>query len=362
MVSPGGEAGFGGIGRHVRYVARYWATSGSPLTIQVLDSYGRSSREMPLAFVRCACALGRQALAGRIGLVHLHMAAGGSVLRKLSLLHAAKLMGLPVVLHVHGSETVKFFDGLSPALRAVLTFSMRRADRVIALSASWREFLVNRVGLEAERVHVLPNAVPAPRTGPVRRGLAGPCRILFLGRVGERKGTPVLLRALAQMPNANWELVCAGDGEVSKYRAMASELGLATRVRFLGWMDEDEAQALLADSDLLVLPSLNEGLPMAIIEAMAHGLPVIATPVGGIPELVASGRTGLLVPPADSDALADALQRMIADPQERRRMGADALAVWRERHVIDEYCRELGALYDEILRSRRRLDSPAVAA
>ena len=171
----------------------------------------------------------------------------------------------------------------------------------------------------------------------------------------------MLLRALAQMQDADWELVCAGDGEVTKYQAMATELGLASRVRFLGWVDEDAALALLAKSDLLTLPSLNEGLPMAIIEAMAHGLPVIATPVGGIPELITPGRTGLLVPPADSDALATALRQLVADPELRHRMGADARTAWRERHVIEDYCRELGAVYDEVLRSRAKLGSPAVA-
>ena len=233
---------------------------------------------------------------------------------------------------------------------------------MIALSSSWREFLVSRVGVDAELVHVLPNAVPAPRTDSVPRALSGPCRILFLGRIGERKGTPVLLQALAQMRDADWELICAGDGEVSKYQAMAGQLGLSPRVRFVGWVDEDEAQALLAGSDLLVLPSLNEGLPMAIIEAMAHGLPVIATPVGGIPELVTSGRTGLLVPPADPDALAGALRRLIADPHARLRMGANAMTAWREHHLIDTYCRELATLYDGLLQSRARLADPMVAA
>ena len=205
---------------------------------------------------------------------------------------------------------------------------------------------------------MLPNAVPAPQTGAVPRALSGPCRILFLGRVGERKGTPVLLQALAQMRDADWELICAGDGEVSKYKAMAGQLGLEPRVRFLGWVDEDEAQALLAGSDLLVLPSLNEGLPMSIIEAMAHGLPVIATPVGGIPELVTSGKTGLLVPPAEPDTLAEALRHLIEDPQSRRRMGANALAAWREHHLIDAYCRELGTLYEETLQGRVRSRQP----
>ena len=104
-------------------------------------------------------------MAGRIGLLHLHMAARGSVLRKLALLHTAKLMGLPVVLHVHGSEMVEFFEALPRSLQAALSLSMRRADRVIALSTSWRQFLVQRVGLQAHRVHVMPNAVPAAEGG-----------------------------------------------------------------------------------------------------------------------------------------------------------------------------------------------------
>jgi glycosyltransferase involved in cell wall biosynthesis len=354
VIGPGGADGQGGIGRHVRYVARHWAAHPARGAMRVLDSHGGSTRAMPARFAACLATLAGLLLRRRVGLVHVHMASNGSVVRKLCLLHVARLGGARVVLHVHGSTFAVFHAGLPRPARALLGWSMRRADAVIALGSFWRDYLVSRVGLDPARVHVMANAVPPASARAV--GAPGTrcasCALLFLGRLGARKGTPDLLRALAALRDAgqtNWHLTCAGDGDIEGSRHQAAMLGLADSVTFTGWVDEARARGLLAAADALVLPSHHEGLPMAILEAMAHGLPVVTTPVGAIADVIKDGRNGLLVAPGDIAALQAALARIITSPAERQAMGVAGRADVTARHGLDAYCDRLEALYRGVL-------------
>ena len=165
---------------------------------------------------------------------------------------------------------------------------------------------------------------------------------------------PELLEALATLdrPELGWHATLAGDGEVAATRDRVAALGLSARVTITGWLDEADADALLARSDLLVLPSRREGQPMAILEAMSAGLPVVATGVGAVAELVHDGFNGLLVPPGDAAALAGALARLVADPALRRRLGEAAHETVASRHELDAFCRRLRALYEELSADR----------
>ena len=351
VIAPGGADGRGGIGRHVRYVTRHLQDSESPWRLRVLNSYGQSPRQMPARFAWCMLFIIALAFRSRTTLVHVHMAADGSAVRKLALVCIAKLIGASVLLHVHGSRLADFYTELPSAAKALLRWSMSRADAVIALGAYWKRFLTSEIALDPLRVHVMPNAVPAGRAPKLIREDAQSCRILFLGRVGARKGVPTLLQALSLLLDArsDWRLICAGDGEIAPHAEMAARFGIADRVTFTGWVDEEDAAKLLASADLLVLPSKNEGLPMAILEAMAHGLPVISTPVGAISDVVIPGKTGLLAPVGDVDQLASALRQLIDCPEMRRRMGAAALDAFTKEYSIGPYCERLTSIYQRLL-------------
>ncbi len=358
VVSPGGVHGQGGIGRHVRYTRQAWQRLALDPPLVVLDSYG--SRSMPLSFAVCAFRLLGRLITGRAGLVHLHMAADGSVVRKLLLARLAACFGVPVVVHVHGSRFAEFLSEIGPFARAALAREMRRASRVVTLGAGWRETLSRSLSLDPATVSVMPNAVPIGAAAPRTAGEG--CRIVFLGRVGSRKGVPELLDALAALdePGLAWSATIAGDGEVEEFRNRAVALSLGERVAFTGWLPEDRARDLLASADLLVLPSRNEGQPMAIIEAMAAGLPVVASTVGAIPEMVRDGKNGLLVPPGDVGALQRALHRLVTDAAERSRLGTAARVTVETEHDIDAHCRRLHALYRSL--APRRGTEAALAA
>ncbi len=180
--------------------------------------------------------------------------------------------------------------------------------------------------------------------------------IVFLGLVSERKGVPKLVDALSALPS---ELKCratiAGNGDVEVTRQSVSRLGLSGRVDLPGWVGPEQVRRLLLEGDILVLPSFEENLPMSVVEGMAYGLSVVTTPVGAIEDIIEHEKTGLLVPPGDSAALAAALGRLLAEPALRAQLGQAAQAFHRE-HL------EIGKFYARLLdiwRSGARADAPS---
>jgi glycosyltransferase involved in cell wall biosynthesis len=171
--------------------------------------------------------------------------------------------------------------------------------------------------------------------------------LLFLGRLGHRKGIFVLLEALAAVRSRfrHVVLLCGGDGELDRVRAEVVRLDLSDNVTLLGWVKGAAKDELLESSTVFVLPSFDEGVPMSILEAMAWGLPVIATPVGGIPEVVTDGREGLLVAPGDADALGEAICRLLVDADLRAQMGRNGRLRFQTDFSIQSVLEKLESIY-----------------
>ena len=198
--------------------------------------------------------------------------------------------------------------------------------RYIVVSNAVGRQLCQSFHVPSEKVEVIHNSIPAaafdrpPNTSlktMLNRGTDWPI-VLSVARLDAQKGHTYLLAAICNVPNALFVLV--GDGsERASLEAQAARLGIGDRVIFLGY--RDDVAELLANCDLLVLPSLYEGLPLSVLEAMAAGKPVVATSVGGTPEAVLDGETGFLVPSRDPTALVRAIQRLLTDACLRRKMG-----------------------------------------
>lgn len=191
------------------------------------------------------------------------------------------------------------------------------------------------------------------------RSEAGRLRMLYVGRLAAVKGLPVLLEALEKLAPRFPELSLdiAGDGpERAKLEARARELGLGERVRFLGYQSAEGVRDRLRETDVFVMASFAEGVPVVLMEAMAADVPVVATQVAGVPELVEEGVTGLLVPPGDAHALAAKLVRLLEDASLRRRLGeAGRRKVVREFHVKQEAARLHAILTAELAGRRAEL-------
>ena len=216
-------------------------------------------------------------------------------------------------------------------LRATRNAALKGARHVFCPSSYLRDVALHW-GLDVGRVTVLPNPAPAIPPMPTRDELRAELALdgdvlVFAGRLGPQKAVGVLLEALRRISDVT--LVIAGDGpERPTLERRVAELGLDARVRFLGSVPRETVLRLFRASDASVLPSAWENFPHTVVEALAVGCPVIATAVGGVPEVVGDGENGLLVPPGDAAALADAIERFFGDPSLRERLhGAAAPSV-----------------------------------
>jgi glycosyltransferase involved in cell wall biosynthesis len=283
----------------------------------------------------------------RIDVVHAHMpraSVPGSVV--------ARLAGVPVVVsHEHGS----WLDGkiARPFLdRHVVG---RMSTVVLAVSEWDRRQLIEREGLRPELIRVFPNAIPPPPAGDAARldALGAPPGTPVIGAVGrlfEEKGYDYLIRAVALLKQRGQPLHCliAGIGpEEQRLRRLIGELGVAEEIRLIGHRDDvlDVVRAL----DVAVLPSRREGSPLALVEYMALGRPIVATAVGGVPELIEDGVHGLLVPARNPSALADAIERLLDDRVLAARLGQAAQERQRAEHDLDTLVTRLESLYVELV-------------
>ncbi len=225
---------------------------------------------------------------------------------------------------VEGDSRLRF-------LRATRNAALNGAQHVFCPSAYLRDVALGW-GLDPQRVTVLPNPSPATLAMPTRDelrvefGLDGDV-LVFAGRLGPQKAVGVLLDALGRISDVT--LVIAGDGpERPALERRVLELGLDARVRFLGSVPRETVLRLFRAADASVLASAWENFPHTVVEALAVGCPVIATAVGGVPEVVRDGENGLLVPPGEPGALADAIERFFGDASLRERLhGAAARSV-----------------------------------
>ena len=203
---------------------------------------------------------------------------------------------------------------------------------------------------------VLHNAVPDPLPDLDRTRCPGkPCHLLFLGHLSARKGVPDLLQALASptMKHLRWRATLAGGGPIDEFRNLAEDLGILERLSFPGWVDEVGVSALCADADVLVLPSYAEGLAMSVLEGLSHGLAVITTPVGAHSEVIEPEVSGILVPPGDVAALADALVRVIEDESLRSRLARGARDRFLEGFDVRRYAARLEQLHAGLFAPQR---------
>jgi glycosyltransferase involved in cell wall biosynthesis len=277
---------------------------------------------------------------------------------------AGRLARRSVVATVHGRSYYGDRGRRRLAYRAV-----SRSAVMVAVSEDIRRFVVSATGVAGERIRVVHNGieVPVPVPAEIRQrtrtelGILESERVVtVVGSLYPVKGHRYLLEAAPPILQAHPATVflIAGRGDMeTALREQARSLGIEARVRFLGL--RQDVPALLSIADVFVQPSLSEGLSIAILEAMSAGRAVVTSRVGGNPELVVDGQTGLLVEPADAGALATAVTRILADPAEARRLGDNGLARVKSRFTIEAMVREYEAIYAEALGRVARPAAPA---
>lgn len=284
-----------------------------------------------------------------ICIVHIHGAAKGSFFRKYGVFFIARyLFRKKVIYHSHGSEFKDFYNNASGFTAAWVRHFLKRVDVVICLSRSWEIFFRSRFAVR--KIVVLENIVeravetPLIATGKPADGM--PVQLLFLGVIGRRKGIFDLLETIIQHKQqltGRIHLQIAGNGEVEKLLSLIEQEQLQQLVTYKGWVTGEEKYKAIADADVYILPSYNEGLPLSILEAMSYGKAIVATPVGGIPEIVQHQVNGLLVQPGSKDEIAAALFYLIANPDQIKAMG-----VCSQQLVAPYYAEEVIPKLEEV--------------
>lgn len=269
-------------------------------------------------------------------------------------------LGVPVVATAHGAD-VRELPARGPRERQVVREAIERVDQVVAVSGAIRA-MAEEIGTPKRPVAVVPNGANGERFFPRSRAEAraelglDPAEdfILYVGQLKPIKGTDVLTEAMGRLherPGGSPRLVLIGVGPMRPWmEERFAALGIADRTRFMGRIPHDEISAWFAAADFLVLPSRSEGLPTAACEAAASGRALVATAVGGTPEIVGHEQTGLLVPPEDPVALADAIARLLDDPALVERLGAQAGSVARDRFTWTANALAMQTIYREVAR------------
>jgi glycosyltransferase involved in cell wall biosynthesis len=289
-----------------------------------------------------------------VDLVHLHMAKRASIARKGVLTLLARAYRVPVVLHCHGGMFERDYRRMPRLLQRLVSGVLRQAQSVVVLSDSWRSVYHDLVHVPADRLTVLPNGIELPAGVPERS--LDPLVVAFLGRLGQRKGAWDVITAVAELPEpvqARIRVVMAGDGAVAYTQDLAIRLGLTDVVEVRNWLAPAVRDRLLARSAVFVLPSRNEGLPMAMLEAMGWGLVPVVSAVGGIPEVVTDGVNGFLVRPGDPAQLAATLCRLVEDPELVTRLSAAARRSV-EGYDMNDYADQMAEIWRSVLDGSRR--------
>jgi glycosyltransferase involved in cell wall biosynthesis len=301
--------------------------------------------------LRDASAVWRAARGRDVVHIHSALSSGVTILRAGLLGLAGRAGGCAVVVHAHGGKIKNWLT--SPSRRLLLRIALRPAHRVVAVGTAGRETLC-RV-LPEDRVSLIGNGVPVENyAGDPQQN--DPPRVLFVGLLTPRKGVLDLLAASRELHDrgvAHELLLLGGTPDEGPEAEAEVRAALDDRARLLGTRAPEQMPAEFAAADVFCLPSWWEAMPLSILEAMASGLPVVATDVGDIRRAVVDSVTGFVVPAREPGKLAAALEVLLTDPDLRRRMGAAGRERATETFSSAGMARQISALYDDLRRGAR---------
>ena len=277
--------------------------------------------------------------------VHAHCEAGAGFWRQAACLALAHAARAPYLLHLHGGGFERLAERSSAPARELIRLAFSRAACVIAPSEAQRAWVAGFA--RTARVAVVP---PPVATLVQSRAAERPKMVLFLGKLEAERGVFDLVDAIAALRPAmpDLRLVCAGEGDRAGVARYAERRGVGDAVKFTGWVGPSGKRALLENAAAVALPCYSAGLPLVLLEAMSAGVPVVASPVGAIAEVVADGASGFLVAPGDTAALARVLRRLLCEPALAERIGAAARETARLRFAPERVIPRLEELYADL--------------
>lgn len=283
-----------------------------------------------------------------IQIVHIHTASYGSFFRKSILVNFIKLWNKYIILHIHGAGFKDFYKKNN-----VFNFipkTLNKVDTIIVLSKSWQTYFSK---ITKSRIIILENIVDAPKSITKEQYIEGrKIHFLYLGIIGDRKGIFDLLKLLKDHKDEFQDKVIlhiGGNGEIDRLNKYIEENKLQDIVIYEGWVSGEQKEHLLQQSNIYILPSYNEGLPISILEAMSYKMPIISTEVGGIPEVVFNGENGFLSAPGDLSKLYQAINYFVQYPDMIEEMGNKSFKIVQP-HFANSVIAKLNTIYEDLVK------------
>lgn len=284
-----------------------------------------------------------------IKIVHIHSASRGSFRRKFFYYLLAKIFNKKVIYHIHGGEFMLYYNEVNALEKKIITLLLTNVDKVIALSKKWKDDLQS-ISPEAS-IEIIHNPV---KVSMFNRGYEKEksINILFMGKLGENKGVYDLLHVIPNIikKHENVYFYLYGDGEIERVKEIVNSNSLEKKVFVPGWVNTEQKIEYLNKGSIYILPSYNEGLPISILEAMASSLPIIATNVGGIPEIVEDNKNGYLISPGDINRLEESLLKLIESKELRQEFGNCGLKKSKKYFDVNIIAQKINHIYDLILK------------
>lgn len=283
-------------------------------------------------------------------IVHIHTADFRSFPRKGLYVLLAYIFRKKIILHIHGAQFREFYTSSSKMLRALISKILDLADTIIVLSEFWLKYF--QTITITPNIRILFNPVDGAGFDSRPHDYSKKTKdVLYMTMLYARKGIYDLLEAIPIVigaePSARF-LLC-GEGDIAKCRNICKEKGIIDNVKFCGYVTGQAKIDKLFNADIFVLPTHFEGFPISMIEAMFNGLPIITTPVGGIPDVFVDGVNGFLVQPGDVENIANRLIRLLKDTSLRKKMGEKNANRARELFDVNVVMKKLCQLYKETL-------------
>ena len=318
---------------------------GGKCEVSYIESYRNGSKWQKLAKAMKGCLLFfREMIVNKPDIVHIHSSFGPSFYRKMPFIYMACLRGVPVINHIHGAEFEAFYLEASASKKRRIRRVYGKCTMLIALSEEWKRNL--ELVVPAEKIAVIENYCKIPDLSWAEKKK----QILFLGEIGKRKGCYDIPEIYGRVlkKGERIPLVMAGDGELSEIKRLFEDRDLLKDISFPGWVRGDDKDKYLKESGIFLFPSYYEGMPVAVLEAMAYGMAIVTTRVGGIPHLLADGISGYLCEPGDIEALSERLLELSGDADKRRKMGEKARQKAIEDYSMESHMNKLIDLYDRV--------------
>ena len=280
-----------------------------------------------------------------IKLIHIHTASNGSFLRKYVVFKIAKLFHKKIIFNIHPIWFVAFYNSSNNFIKKMIAGTLNNSDLILVLSDKIKSAVSDIC--QNNNIKILYNPVLIKQILPHNNQTIN---VIYLGKLCKDKGVYDIIEAAKYITNTDIMINLYGDGNIKELEKLITENNLQKKIKINGWISGNKKDKVLQNSDILILPSYNEGLPISILEAMAVGLPVISTPVGGIPEAIEDGLDGFLIQPGDYKALAKKIDLLANDKSLREQMGQKSYKMAKEKFDVNIMLEQLRNIYNDLLR------------